>query len=406
MTKRALFQMSEVQSKAPISAAPKCGACGLYKKCKSPKMGYSGKGRRKILIIVDAPTNDDDQRGRYLTGTTGKRVQEALTKCGIDMLRDCWVTGALICHPGGVLKDAADMIDYCQPNLRNLIEELQPEIIIPLGMTAIKSLISMVWKDHDIGGMTRWHGWRIPCQKINAWICPTFHPTYLFFTKNPVPGMMFDNHIKAAATLDGSPWPDGFPDYEADIEVVMDVKRASRIIDKMIAKGGDVAFDFENNCLKPEPDHADIVCCSVCWEGKKTIAFPWHGEVVDAMRRLIRSDLGKIASNMKHEERWCKKVFGVGVRNWVWCTMTAAHWLDNRKGITGLKFQSFVELGLEEYNSSIEPFLKADHSNAVNRIKEVELTRLLKYCGKDSLLEYLIAYHQGYKKGWMQDVGA
>ena len=394
MPKRGFFQMSEVQSKAPISTVAKCGACGLYKKCRSPKMGVSGKGRRKILVVAEAPGEEEDKRGIQLIGNSGKRLMEAMYRAGVDMRNDCWLTNALICRPPDNKIPSAAHIDYCQPNLRNTIAELKPDVIIPIGGTAVKSLISMVWKPHDIGGITRWYGWKIPCQKFNAWICPTFHPSYLLRTKSPVLGMMFDKHIKAASTLRGVPWPDGIPNYESQVEVLYDSDEAARIIDRMIAKGGEVAFDFENNMLKPDRDEGEIVCCSVCWEGKKTIAFPWHGEAIPAMKRLIRSDLGKIASNMKHEERWCRKHFGVGVKNWVWCTMTAAHWLDNRKGITGLKFQAFADLGLAEYNAHIEPYLKADHSNAFNRIKEVELGKLMLYCGLDSLLEFIIAKRQ------------
>lgn len=397
MPRRGFYQLSEVQSKAPVSRIPKCGACGLYKTCHSPKMEPSGKGRKRILVIAEAPGQEEDKRGIQLVGNSGRHVMDALEKFGIDMRKDCWLTNALICRPPANKIPSPAHVGYCQPNLRNTIEDLQPEIIIPLGGTAVKSLISMVWKDHDIGGMTRWYGWRIPCQKINAWICPTFHPSFILRSKGPqaqVLQILFERHLKAAVALEGTPWPEGVPDYNSQVEVLYDVKRAAKVIDQMIAKGGEVAFDFENNMLKPDRADGEIVCCSVCWEGKRTIAFPWHGEVIPAMRRLIRSDLGKIASNMKHEERWCRKFFGVGVKNWVWDTMTAAHWKDNRKGITGLKFQTFVEFGLEEYNESIEPYLKAEHSNTTNRIKEVELGKLLLYCGLDSLFEFEIAKRQ------------
>lgn len=680
MGRRGFYQLSEVQSKAPVSLIPKCGACGLYKKCHSPKMGPSGKGRLKILVVAEAPGQEEDKRGIQLVGNSGRHLMDALDKCGVDMRRDCWLTNALICFTGdtivesptpitggfrrlysgpliriytasgrsftgtpnhpiltpsgwiplGLLNKGDDLVSYnrtegasfsgtdvkdpparfeqvfdsiaelgnvhrmigsrmdfhgdgedsdvdivctdsllrdggqsasmehggesslvttnkglcdflslgtsesdlrplvtrplpttgglvscgsdglssasskffesdthcltlstdgnssaskeppeypigspeavgqrlqslpglvstdhilkieidscnellkggdrangschvynleteegfyiiaggivagncrppnnkipspahvgyCQPNLRNTILDLQPEIIIPIGGTAVKSLISMVWKDHDIGGMTRWYGWQIPCQKLNAWICPTFHPSYILRSKTPILQMMFEKHIKAATKLKGRPWDGVIPNYTEQVEVLLDVKRAAAIIDKMISKGGEVAFDFENNMLKPDRTDGEIVCCSVCWEGKKTIAFPWHGEVIPAMKRLIRSNLGKIASNMKHEQRWCHKIFGVGARNWVWDTMLAAHWLDNRKGITGLKFQTFVEYGLEEYNDTIEPYLKADNSNTPNRVHEVDLHKLLLYCGLDSLFEFMISKKQ------------
>lgn len=401
MARKGFYHLSEIQSKPPISRVAKCGACGLYKKCNSPKMEPTGKGRRKILVIAEAPGEEEDERGIQLVGNSGKWLMSCMAKHGIDMRKDCWLTNALICRPPGNKIPKPEMIEWCQPNLRNTLEELQPEIIIPLGGTAVKSLISMAWKDHDIGGITRWYGWQIPCQKFNAWICPTFHPSFLLRSKNDVLGLMFNKHIKAASEIEGPPWPDGLPDFESQVEVIHDVDKAARIIDKWVERGGECAFDFEANMLKPDGDRFQIVCCSVCYEGQRTIAFPWYGAVVPAMKRFIRArSIFKIASNMKYEERACRKVFGVGVRNWRWCTMTAAHWRDNRKGITGLKFQTFVELGVEEYNETVEPYLKAKHSNAENQIREIELGKLMLYCGLDSLYEFIISKRQRGEVGY------
>jgi hypothetical protein len=163
----------------------------------------------------------------------------------------------------------------------------------------------------------------------------------------------------------------------------------------MIEQGGAVAFDYETNMLKPDSKDAEIVCCSVCWEGKKTIAFPWHGEAVTAMSELLLSPkIKKVGANNKFEERWTRRILGHGVRGWVWDCMVSAHVLDNRPLITSVKFQSFVRLGQPSYDTAVGPYLKASDGNKKNRIKEVDLGSLLQYCGMDSLLEWLIAESQ------------
>lgn len=83
---------------------------------------------------------------------------------------------------------------------------------------------------------------------------------------------------------------------------------------------------------------------------------------------------------------------------------TAAHVLDPRGGVTGLKFQSFVRLGTPDYSHHIRPFLESDGGgNSVNRIREIEIGTLLKYNAMDSLLEYHVGESQrkelGYDKG-------
>ena len=81
--------------------------------------------------------------------------------------------------------------------------------------------------------------------------------------------------------------------------------------------------------------------------------------------------------------------------------MLASHILDCRPGISGLKFSSFVHLGVEAWDTAVTPYLKSkdDGGNSENRIKEVSLPTLLKYCALDSLLEFKMSELQMKKLG-------
>jgi hypothetical protein len=132
-----------------------------------------------------------------------------------------------------------------------------------------------------------------------------------------------------------------------------------------------------------------------------TIAFPWRGKAREAMGELIRSPVPKIAQNLKFEQRWTMKEFGHGVRNWCWDTMLAAHTMDNREGICGLKFQAFALLGYPSYNDSVEPFLSAGKgSRGKNKILEADKFEVLRYNGLDAMLEFRLAVKQIQLLGW------
>ena len=118
-----------------------------------------------------------------------------------------------------------------------------------------------------------------------------------------------------------------------------------------------------------------------------------------AMKDFLKSKTPKIGANDKFEERWCLKHLGISVKNWVWDTVLAAHCLDNRPGITSVKFQAFVRLGVEDYDSSVKPFLEGAGGNGRNRIREVDVGKFLLYCGLDSLLEYKVAKIQAREMG-------
>ena len=96
-------------------------------------------------------------------------------------------------------------------------------------------------------------------------------------------------------------------------------------------------------------------------------------------------------------------MLGHPVRNWVWDTMLSAHHLDNRPGITSVKYQAFVRLGQEPWDTHIKPMLQSTDERGLNRVNEIPMRDLLLYCGMDSLIEYKLAELQ--KKEMMNGKG-
>lgn len=398
------FRQSEVIGKAPIFTVPRCGECGLYKSCNSPKMPVSGRGERKILIVGEAPGEDEDEQGTQFVGETGSLLKRTLGEFGCEMRRDCWLTNSLICRPPGNEIENKKMIGWCRPNLVRTIRELNPEIVILCGTVAVQSMIPIVWKDDDIGGIMKWAGFRIPCQRPNMWICPVYHPSFVsrsLSEKQPKTqvDVLWRKHLKAALKLRGRPW-DVVPEWEKEIIIIRDSDAAADAVDDFRRAGRPIAFDYEGNTLKADNKQGLIVSCAIS-DGKRTISFPWYGNrLIRAMDRLLLSDVPKIAANIKHEERWTRRVFGHPVNNWLRCTMTTAHIEDCRPGITGLKFQAFVQLGARSYDDKIKPFLRAGKNITINRIlEEVDLDRLLLYGGLDALLEIKLGRKQMQRAG-------
>jgi len=399
------FNSSLLESKPPTSLLPKCGACKLNLKCNSPKLDYIGKGKKRILIISESPSKSDDENGKlYSNPRSSLPLETALRKSGIVLERDCWLTTALICYSGK--EPTSDQINHCRPNLIRIIKQLNPDIIIPAGRSAITSLIPHLWKEH-VGPASRWYGFQIPSQQINSWICPTYSPTYVHQLnksndpKKEVLKIHFENQIKAALALEGKPY-DELPDYNKQIEIIDKPSQAARIIRKMIQKGGTVAFDYETDRIKPDSDDSKIVSCAICWNDKKTIAYDWKGEAIEATRELLHSPLPKIACNLKFEDRWTRKHLGKRVRNWYWDTMLAAHVIDQRPRITSIKFQSFVLLGASSYDDHIKKYLTAGNKEGSNNIHLIDRKELLTYNAMDAILEYKVAMKQmdvlGYPK--------
>ncbi|MEN6487872.1 MAG: hypothetical protein ABFD66_03155, partial [Smithella sp.] len=167
---------------------------------------------------------------------------------------------------------------------------------------------------------------------------------------------------------------------------------------------GLIAIDYETTGRKPEREGHTIYTCAICFEGKTTVAFPIreNAELKKELGVLMANrHVRKIAANFKFEDRWTRAILGVRPKGWVWDTCLAAHILDNRSDITGLKFQAAVNAGVFDYGSSMKLFFdKAAPgevkygANRRNYISSAPLGDLLTYNGMDAALEFFIAKKQ------------
>ncbi len=375
-----------------------CVSCGLYKDCLSPKMEPFGKFRKKILNIGEAPGEVEDKTNKPFQGKTGQLLQRTYKKLGVDLFEDCLNINAVHCRPfdkNGYNRTPTNYeIECCRKSTLKVIDEYKPEIIILLGNSAIYSLIGHRWKK-DLGGVSKWRGWTIPDQDFKAWICPTFHPSYVERSDSGVEETVWKNDLNQAFLK----VLDKLPIYkEPRIETITDLYMLVNI-------RGEVAIDFETTGLKPHAPGHRIVSCSVAPGPDHAYVFMLPGsqsERKPLIDLLASTKIGKIAQNIKYEHNWSKVRLKTEVQNWIWDTMQASHVLDNRPGVTGLKFQTYVQFGVVDYSSEIEPYLQAvdgTNANSLNKIMELVSKpggkeKLLTYNGYDSINTYRLSMIQ------------
>ena len=371
-----------------------CASCGLYRDCRSPKMKATGNFQKGILNIGEAPGDTEDLRGKHWQGKTGRLLKKAYEKLGIDLFEDCLNINAVNCRPPSGRTPTPYEIDCCRKTILNAIAEYKPKVIVLLGGASLISVIGHRWKK-DLGGIAKWRGWAIPDQDFKAWICPTFHPSFVIRTEKEVETIWMTDLKNAVEHLDIP-----FKKYrEPVIQIIDDLKH----LDKF--KTNRVGIDYETTGLKPHAKGHRIVCASVAYNADCCYAFmmpntPFERE---PFTKLLGNTLvSKMAHNMKYEAAWSRVRLKQTVVNWEWDSMIAAHTLDNRPGITGLKFQTYVRFGVIDYSSEISPYLKATDSknaNAINRIMELVeqpggKEKLLRYCALDTIFEFRLALLQ------------
>lgn len=395
---KGFFSKEEVGSLTVIKSKKlTCFACGLYKDVQSPKMEPYGNFKKKVMVIGEAPGKEEDRNGKPWQGRVGRMLQCTLEELGIDLFDDCISLNAINCRPPDNRNPSPNELNCCREvKVIKAITDFNPEKIILLGGSALVSLLGHRWKK-SLGGITKWRGWCIPDQEYKAWVCPTFHPSYVSRMDSKEVMMVWKGDLEKSFELGK------LPEYSEPEIRCIDLEDMPEI------DIGMAAFDYETTGLKPHAKGHRIRCASIAASSDIVYAFmiPSKKKEREPFLKFLRNKkIRKIASNMKFEDHWSNIRLGTEVKGWYWDTMLNAHILDNRPGICGLKFQAYIRLGVMGYDDEVGPYLKATNEetkeygdNAINRIDELIAKpggkeKLLKYCALDSLYEYRVAQAQ------------
>jgi len=394
------FTSKETESiSRPDGKTYSCFSCGLYKGAQTPKMEPWGDFGKKILIIGEAPGRAEDQAGIPFQGNEGRYLKAFLKKQGVDLKRDCLSIYAAKCRPacdkGRDRKPTNYEIESCRKLALKVIREREPKLIIILGLSGVYSLVRHRFKK-NFGKFPKWRGWTIPDQDIKAWVCPTFSIQEILERNKKEKyetEVIWEQDIERALNKLEIPFP---VFKKPKIKYIEDLSVLNKIKD-----GTYTAFDYETTGLKPHAKGHKIICCAIAVSADKVYSFmmPKGKKLKPFLKYLENDKLPKIAQNMKYEDTWSEVLLDTIVRGWDWDTMQATHVLDNRSGITSLKFQAYILFGIIDYDSEINPFLLAPHANSINKIEKLIKQpggerKLLKYCAWDSILEYRLAVIQ------------
>jgi len=367
-----------------------CFSCGLYKECNSPNISCFGEGKKKILLVGECPGREEDKIGIPFVGPSGRLLEELLGDVGLSLDGDCYRTNACRCFCSKTPSD--DNIEFCRDFLLKDIEELSSSCIITLGSTALKSILGCgLWKEH-ISSLEPWVGQIIPIYRFNSWLVPLWHPSYILREGDSEKGLVlkkaFCFYLNLAKKYCKEPLPERIDISKCTKILGNDIELISRELGG-IGKGDYVSVDIETDRVKPESSDSWIVCISFAWDGR-AVSFLWTKEVFDLVKKILEdSSIFKVGWNIKFEDRWFRSR-GIRVKGWAWDGMLATHVLDSRNGVTSLKFQAFVQFGVETYDDEIKSFLRADSGNESNRIREVDRKKLLLYNCIDSLLTWFL----------------
>jgi DNA polymerase len=122
-----------------------------------------GPETARVVLVGEQPGDQEDRRGEPFVGPAGKLLDRALADAGIER-NDAYVTNA-VKHFRFTVKGkrrihqtpGAEHVRACHPWLESEFAVLKPEVVVALGATAAKILISPSFRiTKDRGHLLPW----------------------------------------------------------------------------------------------------------------------------------------------------------------------------------------------------------------------------------------------------------
>lgn len=435
-----------LQENPLIPEKSSCMDCPAFEKMNM--LPVQGKGKRGIMVVLSHPTKGDIDMGSYSVSQAFVHTQKHLAKFGIDIHEDCWVTSAVRCNAGGQIP-ANKTFEACRPKLRDTVVAKKPFVVFLVGRNAMYG-----WKGHQFStpprapdysdwkhdiGYTKWVGQQIPDaeyafdyngESMRPVVIPLFNPHDVAQAENNnmkrnnissvIPSRhsrIIDNGIQLAARIQAN-IPKHIQNQKklyakhSKYRKVTDVKECVTILNGLNSRPI-IAFDYETTGLKPF-NHGHAITMVGIADGETSYAMPFFDrspEFLEAYKRLMTNPkVRKVAHNFKFEYVWTRTLLGYEVEPVYWDTMIAAHILDMRDGIIGLKMQGYLRYGDAGYEKVTKKLLGAKvktarrNSNALNWLSELDpyaldentvvWDKLLEYVAQDASLTLAIYYDQ------------
>jgi len=228
-----------------------CDKCPLHKSAKSVCIPPTGKvpSKHRVMVIGEYPGPDEDSYGVPFIGRAGGVLNAQLTKLGLTR-EEVYVTNAVKCYPGEIRKPTSEEYETCTTAyLRQEIEDVAPNVIIPLGSTAFQALHGrkkVAFSITEISGIGR----QITTDLYKGWVVPVIHPAATLHNQGYI--KKFIDGMTAAFSFAKKMEETATNDFDASVDPPESVD--------LIANSPAVVYDTETTGLDPMEPGAQMRC--------------------------------------------------------------------------------------------------------------------------------------------------
>lgn len=329
-----------------------CSVCPLSSaSCLHPKMLPTGSARPDILVLGEAPGEEEDKNSEQFVGKSGKYLRAQIPREWLPRMR---FDNTVRCRPPQNRTPDDTEMEACRPRHIADVEKTKPKAIFGFGQ------VPLAWAN-GASGVAKWRGRRSPVRvgSHTCWMYFFNHPSFLLRQKSESgkyteEERMFALDLRRALADVGAGLeePEFYTrdDTLAGVEILYgkggdsDVDRLARFLSGALLEER-VGVDYETNGKRPYLNSAKILTISVSTP-QKTLAFALDHRGAKWTRAQRDEVLGlwlwfiqqpgprKAVHNLAFEEEWNAVLFGTEyVRGSRWdCTMAQAFVIDQRIG--------------------------------------------------------------------------
>lgn len=154
-----------------INACRNCTDCDLAKTRTNVVIGRGANLNAPVMLVGEGPGEQEDLTGQAFVGRAGKLLDHLLTALMFNP-EDYYICNIVKCRPPNNRAPSLEEAKACLPWLRCQVKYIKPKIIVCLGATALKYLVSQDARITQVRGnwVDRPGFFRI---------MPTYHPAAL-----------------------------------------------------------------------------------------------------------------------------------------------------------------------------------------------------------------------------------
>jgi uracil-DNA glycosylase family 4 len=158
-----------------------CQACGLCFGVKHRVMGEGALDSR-VVFIGEAPGRGEDDTGRPFVGSAGKLLDRLLAKAQLNRV-DVFITNVVRCRPPENRRPKRGEVEACSRQLMKLLEIIQPEVIAPMGNSAIEHIFEMFGLEDGVIGDVHGKTYRAWAPWGSITVYPLYHPAAAIYNR-------------------------------------------------------------------------------------------------------------------------------------------------------------------------------------------------------------------------------